>query len=405
MISFLFRIARRAITVKQSRFWGLTLTLFAASVLLVVLSALYLNAESQLKIEVSGVPNIVVQPESDFASASALTPDDVIKLKSKTHFWRNNILTAAPIAKTVAMRGGRSVDVAGTWFQRDVAEGEEHYAMGLLTFPGWKYAGRTPDTRSVIVGADVPVSGPTVTLSLDGQAHTFDIAGTITTGYYWDDYVFMDMETLNRFRKGGAIDQILVSSLIKPKDRLARKVEQYGPEALGAGEFEQWYCSPYSSTISYTIGEVIPHSEVRIMRRVTEVQEGIIQASSGVFVALFLLTLIAAITAIFSAEKMYITSHTKDFGIMTALGGSNRKMVLQLLIELGIAAVLSGLATYAVGILLLNGISNAIFYFDFEAHGSLFIHSMVIPFVTMGLALFGARKSLTTDIVAQLKVY
>lgn len=82
--------------------------------------------------------------------------------------------------------------------------------------------------------------------------------------------------------------------------------------------------------------------------RITGVQAGIIQASSGVFLSLFLLTLVMGVTAIYSAEKMYVTAHLQNVGVMRALGGSKQKLFAQLFVEIVLAAVLSGLLTYGL---------------------------------------------------------
>ncbi len=402
MFGFIFRIARRAATVKRSRFLALSLTIAAAATLLVILSALYLNAESQLKLDLSGVPNMVVKPKSSLANTDQLFPKDVQMLKSKKHFWRNNVLTATPILKSEALLKDKSVKIAGSWYKHRFKVGDESYSMGLLTFKGWSYSGRQPDAQGVIVGANVP-SGKTIDLKIRGEKHTYKVAGRLQTGSYWDDYVFFDLNKLSRLLNRQSIDEILVSALIKPSDKLAMEVDQYGEKSLSDKNYEKWYCSPYTSTIAYTIQEVLPKTDVRILRRVTEVQEGIIKASGGVFLALFVLTLVAAITAIFSAEKMYITSHFRDFGIMAALGGSKRKIFLQIIVEMTFAALLSGILTYGISAALLNIISNAVFNFSFNSQETLLVVSFVIPFITMMLALLFVRKGFSRDIVQQLR--
>ena len=388
--------------VKRSRFLALTLTITAASVLLVILSALYLNAESQLSYDLSGVPNMVVEPESDLAENTRLSPDDVKALKSEAHFWRNNVITATPLLEAEAVSSGNVVRIAGTWYRRQISVGNEHYTFGLLTFQGWEYTGRKPGTNEVVVGANIPVA-ESIRLTLNGERREFTIAGRIETGSYWDDYIFLDMGTARALLERKTADKILVSALIKPKDKLALRVEQYGEETLSDAEFEQWYCSPYASSIAYTIQEVLPWTDVRILRRVTEVQEGIIRASAGVFLALFTLTLVGAITAIFSAEKMYITSHMKDFGIMAALGGSRQKIFIQIVLELAIAAAFSGLVAYGISAPLLDMISTAVFQIDFKSHGTLVIASLVIPFGTILLALPFVQNSFTRDIITLLR--
>lgn len=402
MFSFLFRIAARSALVQKYRFLALTLTIAVASTLLVILSALYLNAESQMAIELSGVPNMVVEPQKSIVETSRLTVQDLRALKSEDHFWRNNILAAAPVLEVDATLNGRPVRVAGTWFRKNLPAKQDSFAFGLATFRGWTYSGKPPGTRAVIAGANIHSAGP-IRLTLNGQTYTLPVAGRLQTGSYWDDYLFVNLEWLQRITHRRELDKILVSSLIKPKDQLAIRVEQYGEESLPMDEFEQWYCSPYSSSIAYTINEVIPQGDVKILRRITEVQEGIIKASSGTFLALFVLTLVAAVTAVLSAQRMYVNAHLRDYGIMTAMGASRGKIFAQLITEISLAALLSGLVSFAISKLLIGFLSHVIFQIDFQANMTLFIISVIIPFATALAALVVVKRGLNKDVVQLLR--
>jgi len=396
MIRFLLRLAGKSALVRKSRFLGLTLTLFLASTLLVLLSGLYFNGESKLALELSGVPNIVVEPEESIVRTSSISAQDLRALKTEAHFWRNNIVTATPIR----VLGPDSARVAATWFTRKLSIQEKRYQFGLLTFDGWQYRGREPEAGEVIVGANVEPSDE-ITVRYKGQSHRLPVAGRIETGSYWDDYVFLDFR--NIAESDSTYDQILVSSLIKPKDELATRVEQYGTDALSTEEYERWYCSPYASSIRYTISEVIPQAEVSIQRRITGVQEGILQASSGVFLTLFILTLISATTAIFSAEKMYVSTQMHDIGIMAAMGASRNRILLQLFTEIVFAALISGFLSYIVSTLLANPLSMAIFGLEFEATSALLLGSIALPFLISLLALLLVRRSMDRDITELLR--
>jgi len=402
MFSFLFRLAGRAVSIRKSRFLSLTLTLSVASVLLVVLTALYFNAESRMALELSGVPNMVVEPQQSIVATSQLHIDDLRALKSEEHFWRNNIAALTPVQESEVEINGTSLPVAGTWFQQTLSVESETFQAGLLTFTGWSYEGEIPGKGQVVVGAQTDVLSP-LTLQLNGTEYTLSVAGTLSTGSYWDNYLFVDLAFLQEKIQRETLDQILVSSLIKPKDELAVRAERYGEESLSLNEFEQWYCSPYSSSIAYTIKEVIPQGEVRVLRRITEVQEGMIRASSGVFLALFALTLVASITAILGAERMYIHAHLKDFGIMAALGASRAKVFVQVLTEIGLASLLAGLLTYGLSQLLIGFLSRVLFAIPFEAHVTLLAGSVTVPLLAAVVSLFLLRKELRKDIVRLLK--
>lgn len=401
MISFLFRLARRAALTQKTRFAALTGTLCAASVLLVVLSALSLNAESQLTVALSGVPNLVVEPHHSIVATTTLATEDVAALKSKNHFWSSNVRTAAPLDELSGSVRGREQPIAATWFRRTLRVGEREHEFGLLTFDGWTYHGETPKRGEVIVGANLE-PGDSIRIVRNGSSRTYPVAGQIETGGRWDDYVFLEWSSRPPAKESGTVDEILVCALIKPTDRLALRAAQYGPESLSDEEYERWSCSPYASSVAHSIERILSHADVRVLRRVTGVQAGIIRASSGVFLFLFLLTLIVGVTAIFSAEKMYVTAHLQNFGIMRALGGSRRTLLVQLFVEFSLASVLSGVLTYALSTGIIRVITRFVLDAPFEAETTLLLASLVVPFLISIAALGLLHNHLHRDTSALL---
>lgn len=402
MISFLFRTAFKSALVQRYRFVSLMVTIAIASALLVTLASLYVNAESRLALELSGIPNMVMEPKTSVVALSRLTADDVVALKSTEHFWRNNIVNAAPIMLADGEINGRKVKVAGTWFEREITADNKTYTLGLLKFKGWQQTGEKTEIDSIVVGANVSLQGET-SITVGGSEKTFKVAKTLDTGSYWDDYIFMDLDVLKGMTRREELDQILVSSLIKPKDKLALKAETSGIESLTPDEFTAWYCSPYTEAIAYTIKEVVPQAEVKIQRRITEVQEGIIKASSSIFVAMFLFTLISSITAIFAGEKMYISSKMREFGVMAAIGASKQKIFLQLMTEIGMAALLSGGIAYGLSQIMVKLISRSVFGITFEANTTLIITSISIPFLASLASLIFVKKGLERNVVELLR--
>lgn len=401
MFSFLIRIAFKAAFVQKFRFVSLTLALAIASLLLVVLSALFLNAESRMAVELGGVPNLVVEPQNDLLNTNTLSVDDIRKIKAPEYFWHNNLANIAPITNSNATANGSPVKLAGTWFDKTLQVGDQQYALGLLKFASWKYTGTRPSANSVILGANLTLSGPVV-VSINGNKETFHVAGKISTGSFWDNYVFISSDALSKMTGNKGFDKLLISALFKPNDELAAKAERMGENKLSPEEYEKWMCSAYIGVVAKTLKETLPTTVIKVQRRITEVQAGIIKTSSGIFMALFLLTLIASLTAIYSAEKMYVASHVRDFGIMTALGASPRKMFAQLLTEIAIASLLSALIIYFASSPLVRYVSMAVYGIRFEATTALMVVAVLIPFAVSSLALGFLRKNLRQDTIKLL---
>ena len=246
--------------------------------------------------------------------------------------------------------------------------------------------------------------GREVRITIGGSDRVFKVAGILNSGSYWDNYIFIDLAVLSEMTGKDGVDQILVSALIKPKDKLAFKAEVYGVESLSDEDFERWYCSPYISTIAYTTKEVIPHAEVRILRRITEVQEGIIRAFPGVFAAMFVLTLVASITSILGAEKMYLSSKRREYGIMTAIGSSKPKVFLQTIVEISMASFLSTILSYLLSRATVEFISSKVFDFSFQANSALLTASVFVPYIISFLALIFVRRDLERNVVEILRI-
>jgi len=66
---------------------------------------------------------------------------------------------------------------------------------------------------------------------------------------------FFRSTRLSIFQSGPAnIANCTVSALTKPEDDFARR----DPKTMNAGEFERWSCSPYVSSIAYSIKQILP---------------------------------------------------------------------------------------------------------------------------------------------------
>ncbi len=405
-ISFLLRMVFRSVTVQKYRFLSMVITIATASTLLVVLSSLYLNAEAQLAMELSGVPNMVVEPKKNLVEESSLNISDVLAIKKKEHFWRNNIVNAVPVFLWDGETDGMKVKIAGVWFEKSVEVENESYTFGLLRFRGWNYSGELPDRNSAVLGANIAEQfegDDSIRIVVNGKEVEMKVAGVLETGSYWDDYIFISLEKLGNLTEDNDVDMILVSALIKPKDELAVKAEIYGIDSLSPEEFETWYCSPYASSIAYTIEEVVPHGDVKILRRVTEVQEGLIRASSSVFASMFVLTAGISLIAIFTSEKMYVETGMRFFGIMAAMGISRQKLYLQVMAEIFTASLISAILTYFASIYIAGFVSRSVFGMEFEAISELLVLSVTVPVVISFIALALLRRGLERDVVEILR--
>ena len=404
MLGFVLRLAARTAVSQRYRFAALVSTIALASSLLVVLSGLYLNASSFLAVELSGVPNLVVEPKRSIVQVGELNTTHVLALKSERHFWRNNILNAVPVQLAEGSVDGKRVKVAGVWFRRDVQTQNGSFPVGLLEFRGWRYSGEPPGEGSAVAGAALQVKpGEVLVLRVGNSSMRLRVAGVIETGSYWDRYLFVSLDALQRATGRRDLDMILVGALIKPKDELALKAELYGTEALSPEEFEAWYCSPYASAIAYTIEEVVPQGSVRVLRRVTEVQEELIRASSGAFLALFAASAVVALLSVLSALRMYTAAKRTELGVLRALGASEGKISAQLGVEVLLASLAAGLLAYPLSRWAASAISGAVFGVELSVQRELLLLSTSMPPAAALVALVLLRRELRQEVAEVLR--
>ena len=248
--------------------------------------------------------NLVVTPEADSlpleiggvdfrpANSGAYLPEsDLPKIKSV--FWHNNITAFAPqlefTADTAKWNDGKKelehrsgATLIGTWVAHRLALGDGNlFRTGIdRTNPWWKVDGRWFDEnkRECVIGSkaarrlnlgigdeirvNVPDPSKMVQLYLG-----LTVTGILNTGGTEDDAIVTSLEQAQDIsRQPGVYRKLYVSALTKPEDDFARR----DPRTMKPDELERWSCSPYVSSIAYSIKQVLPGSDVRVIRRVAD---------------------------------------------------------------------------------------------------------------------------------------
>ena len=368
--------------------------------------------------------NLLVTPQADSlpleiggvdyrpANAGAYLPEaDLPKLK--TIFWHNNIIAFAPILEMYASvattpdaaNSPNNVQVIGTWADYPIylSDGSTFRTGIDKTSPWFHVDGRwfapdagtlkrvnvfPPDLPPGAVGGHtyVPIPDECVVgvhlarrLSLHAGDHVYitypnredmqnylgkpsigcGVTGILTAGGAEDDAVVMPLISVDRLaRQGpGEYRKLYVSALTKPEDDFARR----DPKTMNAGEFERWSCSPYVSSIAYSIKQIMPGADVRVVRRVAE-GEG--QILTRVRMLLWLVTgmaLLAAAVAVGASSAASVIERRTEIGLMKALGAGSATVGFLLAAEQLLLAFVGGGTGYALGIILARLIGEKIF--------------------------------------------
>jgi putative ABC transport system permease protein len=341
--------------------------------------------------------NLLVTPETDslplevggvdYRPANAGTYLPVADLgKLKTIFWRFNIVAFAPVLDvpvkawsassenlTSAGAAGNAV-LIGTWNGHSVPVPDgSSYVTGIeKTNPWWHVEGSwfTEGAEECVIGAGL-AKGAGIGTGNTVQVHStiaptwrpLKVVGILSTGGPEDQAIVAPLAIAEQLAgKPGLYRQLYVSALTKPEDAFARK----DPKSMTPEEFDQWYCTPYISSIAMQISEELKGTDVRVIRRVAE-GEG--QVMTRVRTLLWLVTfasLLAAALAVGASAAASVIERRTEIGLMKALGANSGLVGVLLASEQLLLAFVGGGIGYAVGIVLARVLGERIFGFSPE---------------------------------------
>jgi len=330
--------------------------------------------------------NLVVTPQSDTLpleiggvdyrpvdEGAYLNEADLGKLK--TIFWRHNILGFTPFLDMQAIvYGTREVHTTliGTWYEHEVPVPDgTKFTTGLVrTHPSWQIRGRwfQDGTNEAVVGAALAAKDPdglaigqtihfTPSESANIQSYLV-VTGIISTGDAEDNAVLVPLSWVQKASgHPGQFRQLFVSALTKPADGLAER----DPKSLTPTEYDQWFCSPYISSISYQIEHAIPGTDVHAIRRVADSEGRILSRVSTLLWIVTIAALIAAALAIAATSAAAVLERRAEIGVMKAIGATNTAVTTLFLAEHLALALLGGTAGFALGTLLARLLGASVF--------------------------------------------
>jgi putative ABC transport system permease protein len=315
--------------------------------------------------------NLIVTPQSDTLpleiggvdyrpvdEGAYLQEADLGKLK--TIFWRHNVLGFTPFLDLPIIAGGVPTTMVGTWYEHDVLVPDgTNFETGLkTTHPSWQIQGRWfrdganeavagatlaaqhPDTFSI--GKKIQISQSTSS----GPGSDFVITGIATTGDTEDNAILVPLSVAQAIsHRPGEFRQLFVSALTKPADALAER----DPKSLTPAEYDRWFCSPYISSISYQIKQVLPGVDVRAIRRVADSEGTILSHVSALLWIVTLAALIAAALAVAATSATTVIERRGEIGIMKAIGATNTVVAGLFLAEQLMLAIVGGTIGYIFG--------------------------------------------------------
>jgi len=361
--------------------------------------------------------NLLVTPQADSlpleiggvdyrpVNAGAYLPEaDLPKLK--TIFWHNNIIGFAPILevpvntsilpKTVsnAFVPSLSTTLIGTWSQHSIwtPDLQTRFVTGIeKTNPWWSVGGRwfSEGADECVIGTNYARKtgrqiGDAILVQDGDRGQILQVSGILSTGGPEDDAIVVPIAVVQKISsKQGEYRRLYVSALTKPEDDFGRR----DPKTMNAADLERWSCSPYVSSIAYSIKQVLPGADVRVIRRVAE-GEG--QILTRVRMLLWLVTgaaLLAAALAVGASAAASVIERRTEIGLMKALGAGSGTVGFLLAAEQLLLAFVGGGIGYALGIVLARLLGERIFGAAPEPSLIVFL---VIVALAIGVTLLGS---------------
>ena len=268
---------------------------------------------------------------------------------------------------TPAVAGKASL--IGIWAQHNVEiPGGTTYLTGVVkTNPWWGVQGQWfgEDSLQCVVGVNLSRRigakiGDDLNVSSGDHAKwvTLKVVGLLSSGGSEDESVLAPLSIAQQLAgKPEQYRKLYVSALTKPEDDFARR----DPKTMSAAEFEKWSCSPYVSSIAYSIKQVLPGADVRVIRRVAE-GEG--QILTRMRMLLWLVTgaaLLAAVQAVGASSAASVIERCTEIGLMKALGAGSGTVGFLLAAEQLLLAFVGGGVGYSLGIVLARLLGQKIF--------------------------------------------
>jgi hypothetical protein len=200
--------------------------------------------------------------------------------------------------------------------------------------------------------------GQTLLVTASGKTIPLHVTGILSTGDAEDRAILVPLEIAqNLSGHPGEFRQLFVSALTKPADTLSER----DPKSLTPTEYDRWFCSPYISSISFQIGQILPGTDVRAIRRVADSEGKILARVSTLLWIVTLAALIAAGLAVAATSATSVLQRRGEIGIMKAIGATNALVGGIFLTEQLLLALAGGAVGFLLGLILARILGTSVF--------------------------------------------
>ena len=319
--------------------------------------------------------NIIIAPQGDTlpvvsgaTDAGFITTDQYLRLSDLSAmdsiFWKNQIIAMAPVLPQQVQLQGHSepLTLIGTEFG-DVTSIRSYPKLA----PYLQMQGRWPQNdQEIVCGAQLAARygfkpGNTITLEQNGSAQTFTIAGIVSSGGAEETQLFAFMSAVQKLtHHPDQFKQLYVSAIVSAPNALYYKHER-NPDSLTSQENERFSCTPYPKNVAADLVKLLPGSEQRVVKQITQTEEKIVSKINWLMVLVSFAGLLAASLTMTSTTTAMILERRKELALMKAVGSTNTFLLTYLFGEILILGAAGSLMGYALGTFLSVTLSGALF--------------------------------------------
>lgn len=306
--------------------------------------------------------NILVEPKVEgLAGVSGqqryLREEDIIK--TKTIFWRHNIVGIAPFLETKVEVKAKKIDLIGTWFEKELPlPGEtKSFPVGVKTVaPWWNVEGQWPDPPEADESSEDALIGVSISRNLSLkqedeiiiEGKRFRVSGILETGGKEDNQIFVNLESLQKMISlEGKVSKVLISALTTPMDDFAYK----DPDTMSRLEYEKWYCTGYVTSIAKQVEEVFQGSKAKPIWQVAETEGKVLEKLKFLIYLLSLIALLASALGVSTTMIMSLLRRIEEIGLMKSIGADSTKIITVFISEGVIIGFIGGLLGYGLSIM------------------------------------------------------
>lgn len=319
--------------------------------------------------------NIIIIPKAaglaDIAGQKRyLREADIVK--TKTIFWRHNIVGVAPFLSVQDNEEG--LNVLGTWYQKvlEIPGEENGFDAGVSkVMPWWSIQGRWPEQDDEILAGNALAAQKGISINdmITIRGKAFRVSGTVNTGGKEDDSLIGNLSAVQKlYSLEGKISRVFVSALTTPMDDFAYK----DPEKMTKKEYEKWYCTGYVTSIAKQLGEVFYGSSAKPIWPVAETEGKVLNRLSLLIYLLTAVSLVSAALGVSTTMIMSLLRRTDEVGLMKAIGADRIRIITIFLTEAIVIGITGGILGYLLSLGVSGYIGMKVFGVSLEQRAILF---------------------------------